>query len=158
MVKKKKIKNEFQEFRNNKKSAYTTIKIPLKSILHNRDLVQPAVNNLVFEINDLIIHTYQFIRLYILNIYSNNQSLPIIDETFILYCIKTLGVRDNRGKKCKDAELLETLDIFYQTEYQPLLNHTKTNLKNTTFMLPYLATQVYTSLSNNTQEHFVQHF
>ena len=133
MVKKKKIKGQFQEFRNHDKSAYTTIKTSLKSVLHNRDLVQPAVNHLVFEINDLIIHTYQFIRLYILNAYNHNQSLPIINETFILYCIKTLGVRDNRGKKCKDAELFETLNIFYQTEYQPLLNHTKINLKNTTF-------------------------
>jgi hypothetical protein len=31
-------------------------------------------------------------------------------------------------------------------------------LKNTTFSLPYLATQIHTSLSNNTQEHFIQHF
>lgn len=158
MKSKKKKKEEFQEFRKNDKSAYKTFKIPVKSILHNRDIVQPMINNLVFEINDLMIHTYQFIRLYILNIYHNNQSLPILDETFILYCIKTLGIRDNRGKKCKDAVLLETLDNFYQTEYQPLLNHAKTNLKNTTFLLPYLATQVHTSLSNNIQEHFIQHF
>jgi len=31
-------------------------------------------------------------------------------------------------------------------------------LKNTTFLLPYLATQIHTSLSNNIQEHFIQHF
>jgi 3-isopropylmalate dehydratase small subunit len=69
-----------------------------------------------------------------------------------------LGSRDNRGKKGQDTELLETLEAFYKTEYQPLLNHVKTNLKNTTFLLPYLATQIHTSLSNNTQEHFIQHF
>ena len=45
-----------------------------------------------------------------------------IPETFILYCIKTLGTRDNRGKKGKDTDLLEKLDIFYKTEYQPLSN------------------------------------
>jgi hypothetical protein len=67
-------------------------------------------------------------------------SLPDLDETFIIYCIKTLGTRDNRGKKGKDIELLERLDVFYKTEYQSLLNHVKTNLKNTTFLLPYLAT------------------
>jgi hypothetical protein len=83
--------------------------------------------------------------------------LPEIDETFILYCIKSLGVRDNRGKKGADTELLDKLEKFYQAEYQPLLNHEKTNLKNTTFMLPYLATQIHTSLSNNAQEHFIQH-
>jgi hypothetical protein len=107
--------------------------------------------------NDLVIHTYQFIRLYILHQYTNNKNVPTINENFILYCMKTLGTRDNRGKKGKDTELLERLDVFYKTEYQPLLNHVKTNLKNTTFLLPYLATQIHTSLSNNTQERFIQH-
>jgi hypothetical protein len=158
MVKKKKQKDTFQEFRNNEKSAYKTFKIPLKTILLNRDTIQPLINNLVFEMNDLVIHTYQFIRLYILNCYTTNLLLPTIDEPFILYCIKTLGIRDNRGKKGKDTELLETLEDFYKTEYQPLLNHEKTNLKNTTFLLPYLATQIHTSLHNNFQEHFIKHF
>ena len=155
---KKKKKEDFKEFRNNEKSTYKTFKIPLKTILLNRDATQPVINHLVFEMNDLVIHTYQFIRLYVLDKYTKNQTLPNIDETFILYCIKTLGTRDNRGKKGKDTELLETLDAFYKTEYKPLLNHEKINLKNTTFLLPYLATQIHTSLHNNFQEHFIQHF
>ena len=158
MVKKKKPKDTFKEFRNNEKSAYKTFKIPLKTILLNRDTILPVINNLVFEMNDLVIHTYQFIRLYVLHQYSKNKPLPSIDETFILYCIKSLGTRDNRGKKGADTELLDKLEKFYLAEYQPLLNHEKTNLKNTTFMLPYLATQIHTSLSNNTHERFIQHF
>jgi hypothetical protein len=67
-------------------------------------------------------------------------------------------VRSNQGAKSKDTELLEALQVFYNNEYQPLLNHEKTKLKNTTFLLPYLATQLHTSLSNNTQERFIQHF
>ena len=155
---KKKKKEDFKEFRNNEKSVYKTFKIPLKTILLNCEMILPLINNLVFEMNDLVIHTYQFIRLYVLDKYTKNLPLPNIDDTFICYCIKTLGTRDNRGKKCKDVELLDTLEKFYKTEYQPLLNHEKTNLKNTTFLLPYLATQIHTSLSNNIQEHFVQHF
>ena len=154
----KKKKTDFQDFRNNEKSAYKTFKIPLKTILLNRETIQPVINHLVFEMNDLVIHTYQFIRLYVLHQYNKNLPLPDLDETFIIYCIKTLGTRDNRGKKGKDTELLERLDVFYKTEYQPLINHVKTNLKNTTFLLPYLATQIHTSLSNNTQERFIQHF
>ena len=157
-MKKKKLKEKFQEFRNNEKSAYKTFKIPLKSILVNREIVQPLINDLVFEMNDLVIHTYQFIRLYILDKYIKNLPLPELNESFILYCIKSLGTRDNRGKKGKDTELLETLEIFYKTEYQLLLNHEKTDLKNTTYLLPYLATQIHTSLNNNLQEHFIQHF
>ena len=155
---KKKKKDEFKEFRNNDKSAYKTFKIPLKTILLNNKVMQPLINHLVFEMNDLVIHTYQFIRLYVLKCYTDKQPLPEIDDTFIMYCLKTLGTRDNRGKKGKDTELLETLSRFYEEEYQPLLNHDKTNLKNTTFLLPYLATQIHTSLHNNLQEHFIQHF
>ena len=157
MVKKKK-KDTFQEFRSTDKSAYTTIKTTLKSVLHNHKEVQPVITNLVFEMNDLMIHSYQFIRLYVLKCYNDNQPLPEINEKFILYCIKTLGVRSNQGAKSKDTELLEALQEFYIHEYQPLLNHEKTQLKNTTFLLPYLATQIHTSLSNNTQERFIQHF
>jgi hypothetical protein len=111
---KKKKKDEFKEFRNNDKSAYKTFKIPLKTILLNSATIQPLVNDLVFEMNDLIIHAYQFIRLYVLNCYTKKQPLPDLDETFISYCIKSLGSRDNRGKKCNNIELLETLEKFYQ--------------------------------------------
>jgi len=48
-----------------------------------------------------------------------------------------------------------------ETELQFMIrniNHEKTQLKNTTFLLHYLATQLHTSLSNNTQEQFIQHF
>jgi hypothetical protein len=155
---KKKKKGDFKEFRNAEKSAYKTFKIPLKTILLNDNSMQPVINNLVFEMNDLVIHTYQFIRLYVLHQFTQNLPLPELDEIFISYCIKSLGTRDNRGKKCKDTELLERLEKFYQEEYQPLLNHEKTNLKNTTFLLLYLATQIHTSLHNNFQEHFIQHF
>jgi len=157
MVKKKK-KDTFKEFRSNEKSAYTTIKTTLKSVLHNHKEVQPVITNLVFEMNDLMIHSYQFIRLYVLKCYNNSQPLPEINERFILYCIKTLGIRDKRGIQNKDTELLETLQEFYDKEYQPLLNHKKTSLKNKPHLLPYLATQLHTSLSNNTQERFIQHF
>jgi hypothetical protein len=157
MVKKK--KNElFQEFRSNEKSAYTTIKTTLKSVLRNHTEVQPVITNLVFEMNDLMIHSYQFIRLYVLKCYNNKQPLPEINEKFILYCIKVLGEKTNTGRKEKDTSMLETLQEFYDMEYQPLLNHQKTSLKNKSNMLPYLATQLHTSLSNNTQERFIQHF
>ena len=157
MVKKKK-KNTFQEFRSTDKSAYTTIKTTLKSILHNHKEVQPVITNLVFEMNYLMIHSYQFIRLYVLKCYNNNQPLPEINEKFILYCIRTLGEKTNSGRKEKDTSMLETLQEFYDKEYQPLLNHERTSLKNKSNMLPYLATQIHTSLSNNTQERFIQHF
>ena len=72
---KKKKKDTFQEFRSTDKSAYTTIKTTLKSVLHNHKEVQPVITNLVFEMNDLMIHSYQFIRLYVLKCYNDNQQI-----------------------------------------------------------------------------------
>lgn len=156
MVKKKK-KDAFTHFRSNELSAYKTLKIPLKTILWNRQEVQPVLNQWVFDINDLVIHSYQFIRLYLLHLYHQQMPFPVIDETFVLYCIRTLGKRDNRGRQSANTQLLETLQTLYEKEYQPLLHHKKTELKNTTHITPYVATQITTCLSNNIQEHFLQH-
>lgn len=140
-----------------KKNPYQTIKTSLKSILKDYDEVQPELNKLVIKCNDIVGQTYQFIRLFILHKYHNDQKIPEINEKFILYCIKTQGIRDNRGKKAKDTNLLEELNNFYETEYQPLINKEKYNLKKLSFLLPYLAIQINTSIQNNIKEHFLQH-
>jgi hypothetical protein len=152
MVKRKK-KDTFQEFRSNGKPSYKTIKTPLKSLLHNHYDVQPIINDLILKINDLVINSYQFIRLYILFCFNNHRDLPELDENFILYCIKTLGERSPQGPKSKNINLLNELNEFYNNEYQPLINHEKKQLKN----LSYVAQQIETALSNNVQEHFIQH-
>lgn len=88
------------EFRNSNKSAYKTRKILLKTILKNRDL-QPKIEELVLLLNELVIHTYQFIRLYVLDRFNKNKPLPEIDKTFILYCMRIL-------KKVKEKERRKT--------------------------------------------------
>lgn len=154
----KKKKNKFEGFRKSEKSPYKTIKTTLKSLLRDKTETQPCINNLVCELNDLVIHSYQFIRLYVLECYNKKEQLPIIDDKFISYCIKTLGVKTKQGRKSKDTELLDKLRNFYELTYQPLLNHEPVSLKNKSFMIPYLVTQIHTSLHNNIQERFCQHF
>ena len=159
MVKKKK-KESFKTFRNLEKSKFKTIKTTLKSVLLKYKEVQPIITNLVFEINDLVIHSYQFIRLYILYCFHNNISLPVFDDkfTFVKYCIKTLGTKSNSGRKSKDTQLLDTLQKFYTKEYQPFLNHAKTNLVNKSHLINIIAEQIQVCISTNIQEHFIQHF
>jgi len=159
MVKKKK-KETFKTFRNLEKSKFKTIKTTLKTVLLKHSEVQPLITNLVFEINDLVIHTYQFIRLYILYCFHNHLEFPVFDDkfTFVKYCIKTLGTKSNSGRKSKDTQLLNTLQQFYIKEYQPLLNHTKINLVNKSHLINIIAEQIQVCISNNIQEHFIQHF
>ncbi len=98
--------------------------------------VQPLVNDIVFNMNELVIHTYQFIRLYIITCYSNKEELPSIDLTFILYCMRVLGVKTNLGgQKIGNSILMENLVVVYENELKPLLNHIPPNLKNTTQLI-----------------------
>jgi hypothetical protein len=144
-------------FERSGRQPYQTLKIPLKTILRDNEAL-PVLTQLVFDMNDLVIHTYQFIRLYLLQQLNISKSIHIIDDTFILYCMKTLGERDNRGKQATNTDLLSALETFYNTEYQPLVNHEKVSLKNKTYILPYLATHIHTAFSNNITERFTSHF
>jgi hypothetical protein len=141
-----------------KKSHFKTIKTTFKSVIKDSENIS-IIENLVSDINDLVIHTYQFIRLYILYLYKEKNKFPEINENFILNCFKTLGIKDNRGiKKQNDNKILcESLDDFYNKEYQPLFNHKKTNIIGKTQILSYLSIQIYTNITVNIQEHFIQH-
>jgi hypothetical protein len=86
--------------------------------------------------------------LYILFCFNNHLDLPEIDENFILYCIKTLGERSPQGRKSKNINLLNELNEFYNNEYHE---------KKQSHVLPYVARQIEKALSNNAQEHFIQH-
>ena len=143
-------------FERSGRQPYQTLKIPLKTILRDKEAL-PVLTQIVFDMNDLVIHTYQFIRLYLLYLLKNDVNFPTIDDTFILYCMKTLGTRDNRGRQSVNTDLQEKLDTFYVNEYQPLVSHEKVSLKNKTYLLPYLATHIHTAFSNNITERFTSH-
>jgi hypothetical protein len=103
---------------------------------------------LVSEMNDLVIHVYQFIRLFIITRYVTSGDIPEINQDFVMNCIRVLGTRDTRGRKSTNTELQTLLEQFYTIEYQPLLNHMKTSLVNKSYLIPYLATQIHTVTSS----------
>ena len=134
---------------------YKTIKTSLKSIIKTPE-IQKLINDLVLKCNDIVIDTYQFIRLYNLKKYKDNNTkeLPTMDRKFISYCIMALGTRDTRGKKAENTILLDELNKFYDNEFQPIYKHTKYNISGLNFILPYLCINITTCLSTNIKEHF----
>ncbi len=60
--------------------VYRTIKCPLKSVLKQFDTIQPVLDNTVKDINQLIIYTYQFIKLF----YNNTFNKLVIKKYLIL--------------------------------------------------------------------------
>ena len=156
-MKKKKDKNNTQKHQGIKfdknVQPYKTIKTSLKSIIKTPK-IHKIINDLVIKCNDIVIDAYQFIRLYNLKKYNDNQELPIIDKKFISYCIMTLGTRDARGKKAENTSLLDELNNFYKDEFQPIYNHIKYSLTGLNYVLPYLCISITTCLSTNIKEHF----
>ena len=97
---KKKSKNKRQTsfFTPNTKGNFIVVKTSLKSILKDYETNFPIINNLVLECNEIVIRTYQFIRLFILHKYYKNETIPKLDKDTILYFIRACGVRNKCGK------------------------------------------------------------
>lgn len=165
MVKKKKDKednkkiNEDSFFNNdNLKLNIFTIKTSLKSIIKNFDYNYPIINQLVLDSNKYVIRTYQFMRLYFLYCYYNNLDFVTIDKDNVLYFMRALSIRDNRGIKAENNDLEDKLNDFYEKEFYPLIQKPKFNFTNKTYLIPYLAEEIATSFKNNIKEHFIIRF
>ena len=65
------------------KGFYKCVKVSIKHILKNPD-------NTVVKANKIVIHVLQFMKLYLLNYFNNNNSLPNIDKVFINSCLKIM--------------------------------------------------------------------
>ena len=159
MKKKKKEKDKDKKrkpfFSQKEKGPIITIKTSLKSILKDYNSNYSIINKLVIDCNDIVIRTYQFIRLYLLDCYHKNKTIPILDKDNILYFIRAGGIQDNRGRHQINNEYQTELELFYDTEFKECINKEKYNLKNKSYIIPYLAIQIQTGLNNNIKEHFI---
>ena len=154
---KKKPKDKIQKsvFEPKTRGNFIVVKTSLKSVLKDYETNFPIINNLVLECNEIVIRTYQFIRLFILHKYYMNETIPQLDKDTILYFIRAGGIRDKRGKTATNKVFEKELNDFYDKEYQPCINKPKYNLKNKSYITPYLAQQIQTSFNNNLKEHFI---
>jgi hypothetical protein len=91
----------------------TTIKCPLKLILKDENY-KSIIFDACYRTNQIVIHTYQFLILWILNKYNNNEQIQIIDENLIKMCFKSL-IKESSGPKPKgnNFKLLEEFKKFY---------------------------------------------
>lgn len=127
------------------------IKTSLKSISLKPETML-TINNYCKNLNKITIHTYQFLRLYLLHKYHTNQELPTIDSTFIEHIIKTVSIGDKRGKKFNNEELSN----FYETHYKQTLEADKLSYSKYGNTIGYTATSILTCFENNIKEHFAK--
>jgi len=156
------VENNKKEEEKTNEQVYRTIKCPLKSVLKEYDILQPMIENCVKDINEIIILAYQFIRLYLLDKFSNNKELPTINKQFILDVIKTVSSTEtNKGKqktenKIKNKESKDDLKLFYNNVFYKLVNK-KLSYSNKTFIIDKMADEMLRCIETNISTYFIKH-
>ena len=134
-----------------------TVKTSFKSIIKpelNQEIIFDAVN----RTHQIVIHTYQFLRLWILNKYHNNQEIPIITTDIISMAMKSL-VPPSSGPKPKGTNLkyYDEFLLFYNDTYKSLNYETKINGANLSQILGYMTTDIITNIENNVKRNFISY-
>jgi hypothetical protein len=136
-------------------TPFKTFKLPLKRVL--REGYFEKLEELVFRLNDLVFHTYQFIRGYILHCLGDDPDGNFVfEKEFIRYSIRVLG-ECKVGRPFTGGRLYEKLEEYY-TIYQRATGHQKTDLRLMSHFTANIAVQIQTAIETNIKERFVQHF
>jgi len=113
----------------------------------------------VNRVHKIIIHVYQFVRLFILNKYHNNIEIPNIDKDFIAMVIKTLikpGIAGPKPKG-KNLEMFNEFTAFYESDYKDLGYNVKIDGSNLSQILMYMESDILKNIENNIRMHFMSY-
>ena len=141
---------------------FKSIKTSLKSILKHPEINTSKINDAVIKANKIVIHTLQFLKLYLLDYYeTHNGSLPVISKEFINNAMKVIcgEKEEKRGKppKKETIELKMKLTSFYNEHYLPTTQNDPIDYAGLNIVLDYLKEDVITMYENNIQNHYVEY-
>ena len=139
---------------------FKTIKTSLKSVLKHQDINLLKINDAVIRANKIVIHTLQFMKLYLLHYYeNNNHTLPIINDEFINSCMKILCNEKSAGRPPKPEikALKDKLTAFYNEHYKPTTQNDPIDYTYLNTALDYLTEDIQTMYENNIQNHYVEY-
>jgi hypothetical protein len=141
---------------------FKSIKTSLKSVLKHPEINTKILNDAVVKSNKIVIHTLQFLKLYLLDYYeNNNQTLPVLSKELINNSMKVIcGEKtEKRGKPAKNEtiEMKDILTNFYNQHYLPLTQNDPIDYAGLNTVLDYLKEDVITMYDNNIQLHYVEY-
>ncbi len=76
-----------------------TNKDNIKNVLKDNN-INPIINELVSRTNKIVVHSYQFLKLYFIHLFHNNQPFPTLNKEFICDIFKVITKR-----KCNSGGL-----------------------------------------------------
>lgn len=133
---------------------YSTIKLPINKIL--RSDMELVFNDAIIRTNKLVIHVYQFLRLWILHKYENKEDIPLITKDTIQMCFKALIKPSKQGRQPTNNRLLifNEFNKFYEDHYKNLGYPVRINGKNLSAIIEYQVTDILTNIENNIKLNF----
>lgn len=138
---------------------FKCVKVSLKHVLKHYKINQSKINETVINANKIVIHTLQFMKLYLLDFYNNHNSLPKINKEFINCCMKILCNEKATGRPPKKEikELKEKLKLFYDNHYKPLIQNENLDYTHMNTILDYLTIDILTMYENNIKQHYIDY-
>lgn len=140
---------------------FKCVKVPIKHILKHPDINLAKINDTVMKAHKIVIHTMQFMKLYLLDHYNKKKILPVIDGEFVNTCMKVMCKENNGGRPPKKtiAKLKKRLTTFYNKQYKPLLspNHKTLDYTHMNTILDYLTIDILTMYENNIKQHYIEY-
>jgi hypothetical protein len=137
-----------------------TNKDNIKNVLKDNN-INPIINELVLRTNKIVVHSYQFLKLYFIYLFHNNQPFPTLDKEFICDIFKVITKRKCNSGGYRDdnmPEQLKTLTTFYKEHYSKTIIDGETlYYDKLSYILAYEAIDMITNINNNIQEHFIDH-
>jgi hypothetical protein len=119
------------------------------------------IKDLVNKTNKIVIHAYQFIKLYYIHLYQKNIKFPILDKQFISDVFKVLTKRKSNAGNYKADDMpqqLKILTLFYKEHYsKTVVDNDVIYYDKLSYILAYEAIDMITNINNNIQEHFIDH-
>jgi hypothetical protein len=136
---------------------YRTIKCSLKSITKS-SLNNTTLFDACLRTHQIVIHTYHFLRLWILDKYHKNKNIPFITDDTIKMAFKAL-LRDSQGPKPKgtNLEIYNEFKKFYDDEYKNLNYSDKIDGTNLSQIIGYMSIDMLTNIENNIKLHFIKY-
>jgi hypothetical protein len=137
-----------------------TNKDNIKNIIRDETIL-PLINDLTIRTNKIVIHTYEFLKLYLLHLYENNQPFPVLDKEYICDIFKVITKRKcNSGGYTEEnmPNQLRILTDFYNNHYSlTISNNEILYYDKLPYILAYEAIDMITNITNNIQENFINH-
>lgn len=148
---------------------YHSVKQSLDNILKHQESKDIILQS-VLSAHKITIHTYQFLKLYLLYHYDINEPLSRIDKELILMIMKVICKKKGKKEKVNSNEpkvdkrrtqasivLQEKLTLFHNIFYKPTMMDEQLDRTNLINVLSYLALDIATTYETNIKQHYAEY-